>query len=422
MEEQQMVMACVQQIFISNGYENLSTISHRDYNLVAEEIAEKTGILISVSTIKRLLKGQFSKAPQVSTLNALATYIGYKNWQEYKQHSKPIIQVIQKTNLDVNWKKASYVAASILMISLFLYVLRSNTANAQKEATFSFTKTTADNLPNTVVFNYDVSGIQGDSFFIQQSWDVNRRVKIDPNAHTLTDIYFEPGHHTAKLIVNDQIIKTLPVKIPTGGWFFYVKSPNFSSLPMYLHQLNNFGGRNLPLAVNDLVEAKVSLEEEKYIYQSLVPKDAFKTGENFTFKTRARLLEYRDNLCPFILFDLATESQPFFFSAIKPGCESNSMAQFGERFLLGKQADLSALSYDPREWLDVRVEVKNKKITIFYNDKEVYKTQFKIETGNLTGFTFISNGICEVAYIQLLDKDLNEIFVDDFNTKKLTGN
>ncbi|HMS71155.1 MAG TPA: hypothetical protein PKD18_23580 [Saprospiraceae bacterium] len=422
MEEQQMVMACVQQIFISNGYENLSTISHRDYNLVAEEIAEKTGILISVSTIKRLLKGQFSKAPQVSTLNALATYIGYKNWQEYKQHSKPNIQVIQKTNLNINWKKASYLTASILMISLCVYVLRSNTANTQKEESFSFTKTTSNNLPNTVVFNYDVSEIPGDSFFIQQSWDINRRVKIDPNAHTLTDIYFEPGHHIAKLIVNDQVIKTLPVKITTAEWFCYVKSPDFSSLPIYLQTKYNFEGRKLSLTEKDLVEAKVSVEEEKYIYLSLIPKDAYKTGENFTFRARARLHEYRANHCPFILFDLATESQPFFFSAIKPGCESNSMAQFGERFMLGKQEDLSAFSYDIREWLDVRVEVKNKEITIFYNNQQVYKTQYKIDTGNITGFTFISNGICEVEYIQLLDKNLNEIFSDDFNTKKLTGN
>ncbi|MEI9809516.1 MAG: hypothetical protein WDO16_17520 [Bacteroidota bacterium] len=39
-----------------------------------------------------------------------------------------------------------------------------------------------------------------DSFFIQQSWDKNRRVKIDKHSHTLTDIYYEPGYHIAKLI------------------------------------------------------------------------------------------------------------------------------------------------------------------------------------------------------------------------------
>ncbi len=66
------------------GYINTSKLSQAEFEHVCYLIEEKTKILISLSTIKRIFNGEFQRLPQVSTLNALAIFIGYSGWQDFK--------------------------------------------------------------------------------------------------------------------------------------------------------------------------------------------------------------------------------------------------------------------------------------------------------------------------------------------------
>ena len=45
--------------------------------------------------------------------------------------------------------------------------------------------------------------------------------RIYKNHYTVTDIYYEPGYHLAKLIANDSAIRVAEVSIPTDRWVFY---------------------------------------------------------------------------------------------------------------------------------------------------------------------------------------------------------
>src|SRR5688500_7483667 len=82
--EQTLVRLCLLEIFKRNGYAGDALLTHRDFEHISREIESKTSTLISVSTLKRLLNGEFSRIPQIATLNALSNYLGFKNWQEYK--------------------------------------------------------------------------------------------------------------------------------------------------------------------------------------------------------------------------------------------------------------------------------------------------------------------------------------------------
>ena len=56
----------------------------RDLEYLCERIEESSGILISLSTIKRILNGQYNRLPQVATLNAISVYLGYADWPAFK--------------------------------------------------------------------------------------------------------------------------------------------------------------------------------------------------------------------------------------------------------------------------------------------------------------------------------------------------
>ena len=82
--EHDLVRECLTEIFKLNGYDDVSKLTQRDYEHVSSTIEAKTTILISVSTLKRLLHGEFTRIPQTATLNAISTYLGHKSWQDFK--------------------------------------------------------------------------------------------------------------------------------------------------------------------------------------------------------------------------------------------------------------------------------------------------------------------------------------------------
>src|SRR5215217_4732471 len=84
MNEQALVKDAISEIFRKSGYGNITQMTQRDFDYVADEIEKKSGIVISGTTIKRLALGDFSRLPQVATLNAIANYFDYKTWQDFK--------------------------------------------------------------------------------------------------------------------------------------------------------------------------------------------------------------------------------------------------------------------------------------------------------------------------------------------------
>src|SRR5688500_1353932 len=84
MDEQTIIKTGIIKILNDNGYSDLASMTQRDFDHIGEQLRQKSGILISGTTVKRLAYGEFSRLPQIATLNAIANYFNYKTWQDYK--------------------------------------------------------------------------------------------------------------------------------------------------------------------------------------------------------------------------------------------------------------------------------------------------------------------------------------------------
>jgi len=428
MSDKELIKICLREISDKLGYGDTAALRQRDLEHLSAEIEKGTGILISISTIKRLLNGQFNHLPQAATLNAITTYLGYHGWQDFRMKRQGEINGTNQLKpaqtgpfekskrrwISYNVAIPLIVSALFLVIVSYNYFLKPGVIN-EKDIAFSVKKITNNDIPNTVVFNYDISKVKGDSFFIQQSWDRDRRVRIEKNNHTLTDTYYEPGYHNAKLMVNDKVVKTIEVSIPTNGWFFFSKPELFRGLPTYIHPAAVIRNGVLLLTPEDIINSKIDPHDENFYSYTFFPGKFNVTSDNFIFKVRIRFKELKNVTCPKIMYEVTGESNSLYFFSTLPGCTGSIDANVGEHFMSGKTADLSGFGCDIRQWQDVEVVVKNKEATFYINQTKIFSKSYTKSAGLITGLVFSSNGLCEIDQIELKGLDGRVVYESDFN-------
>ncbi|MEJ0030224.1 MAG: hypothetical protein WDO15_07580 [Bacteroidota bacterium] len=186
---------------------------------------------MSISTLKRIWgKVKYDNSPTAATLNALANFLGYASWRDFESEqgkAAPIpvepAEVVSQSSKGVRRRlviRVPVVIAVVLASVVVVFLLvrgRSPHRFDPAKATFTHREVT-DDLPNSVVFDYDVSAYDADSAFIQQNWDPMRREKVPLDGKQHTSVYYEPGYFMAKLIVNDTIVRDDVVWIKTKGW------------------------------------------------------------------------------------------------------------------------------------------------------------------------------------------------------------
>ena len=419
--EQELVKLCMSELCIRAGLPDPDHLVQRDMMSLCDTIESNTGVLISLSTIKRLLNGQFSRLPQVATLDAIAQSAGYQHWRDFTlakaarpeatpAHDSPKPALVSRRPKVP--AKARYLIAGIALVLISAAALailmsqKPRPSNIDK-AHFSVTKVTGNDIPNTVIFKYNVDSVTADSFFIQQSWDVSRRVRVYKHNYTLTDIYYEPGYHTAKLFAGDKIIKTLPVSIPTDRWLFYSIERSPGSRPKYISHRDT---GMLKLSIDELLNSKIDIQKDNVYCNTWFPSRIEYSSDSFTMKCRVRIKPVNNEPCPLLMCEVYCQNYFMYFKSTLKGCTSELTAQFGENELNGRSNDLSGLGADLREWQDMEFTIRDKKVSIFINGKKAFSSAYTQSAGLITGIGFISNGISEVQFVDLKTADGRPIY------------
>lgn len=414
--------------FIELIYKNISSElqirtpdcwQQRDFENLSLLIEEKTGIKLSISTIKRTSKNQFLNIPQKNTLNALAQFLDYKDWYDFKIKN-PLQETIQikkakKTLLKWNKKIIYFPAAAIMAFLILLLILNSKSVQSYSEAKFSSRKNVSEGLPNTVIFDYDISMYDFDSAFIQQSWDIRRRAEIKKNKKYSTSVYYYPGFHQAKLLINDQLVKEIPVYITTKDWLSLIQNPNNEIIPIYVNE-NCISDGRIFIPPETIEKYNIDLADNNHTTSFYFVDENFKgDSDNFTFETRIKNnLNEGGIVCQTCEISILNEMGRHLIQFCNPGCIGSINLNFGWDYISGKNNDLSAFGTDLNLWNDVKMEFKNKIVTIFLNGNEIYKTSYENSNGYIKGVSFQFAGSGSIDYARLYDSAQKLIFSEDF--------
>ena len=417
------------------GWGDAANWSTADFETLGDRIGERTGVQLSATTLKRVWgRVAYNSSPSPTTLDALATYLGYENWRAYHAAPKPPPTVVDQpaadgpappppplraeptpTSFPYRW-----LVAAVLGLGVIWWVSqRSRTAPASQitapasapippaaeeldpaDYTFHHRPVTTG-LPNSVVFTYDASAAPTDSVFIQQNWDERRRTAVSREGDVHTSLYYLPGYFRATLRVGDQEVRSREVLIPSEGWAVGIGVGR--EAPVYLPTAYKSSLGALAVAPDDVTALGLPLQPQPpVVWMSTVGDFDRVTTDDFRFSTRLRAT-YAEGAaaCRSTRLLLLLRNSAIIIPLSSPGCIAELNLYAAGSYLDGASNDLSAFGVLEDDWVDLSIQGRGDLISIYLNDKLALQLESRDEPRDILGLRYEFSGGGAVDYARL---------------------
>ncbi len=371
---------------------------------LSEVIATETQTVLSPTTLKRVWgRLRYQNTPSISTLNALAQFIGYKNWRAFKDQN-PQQPTREGTNFAFPRNQVIIITSAALLtiafISFFSLIIPDSTpGNEQYEQVTFSSQPVTHGIPNSVLFEFDLSGISSKQIRIQQFWDPSKTIDLHKEQKQATGIYYYPGYFRSKLIVDDQVIREHDLYIKSDQW---LATLDYTPIPKYLvDSVIHQGIISLPPEMKKEISSSEEPRSSTFHY---VEKFDDLSADNFDFNVTIKNV-YREKwaVCQktslIILGSKGAMIVPF--SII--GCVSDLNVMLNDHYISGKEKDLSALGIDFSEPRNIELMVRDKHVTVKVDGKEVMQETYAESLGKLAGFRLRFLGAAEVHSLRISD-------------------
>lgn len=418
-----LIQLCRKRIEDSLQWGSSAQWTSEDFEQLSDKIFERTQVRLSVTTLKRIWgKVKYDSSPNVVTLNALAKYMGYESWRNFRSRYAIIVSGEEMagdkrrpqapSKKRIAGEKRLLLIAPVLLVLLvvlsFLFIEKGEVSASQKKEAgvkkvvakplFESTKT-SDDLPNSVVFHYDASMYDSDEVYIQQNWDPQRREKVDGKGNYHTSIYYTPGYFASKLIVDGEVKAEDIVFIKTHGWKAMI---NLSAKPAYLHA-SEIKGKGVMEITPGLFAEKSGSKIFNDTWATFHNVQEFEvTGDHFSFETSLRNgSAIEESVCRNVLVYILGTVSAVIVPLSDKGCISELRVLTGDRWVNGKESDLSAFGCDFKERQNLKIAVADKRLEVSLNQKTILSETVSRSIGDIIGIRFAFEGAGEVGNVKL---------------------
>lgn len=392
-------------------------LSQRDFEFLIKRIEEKSGVKVSLSTLKRLWKGDYDYRPHQFTLNALAGLLDFEDWHAFTARYRANTIATKKTTSGKNKKTVGLVIAILISLVFVSFIIilpkKEDPLHIPKEIAFTVDKTMVNGVPNTVIFNYDLKGAVADSFSIQRSWNPKNRTSIDKTGTQLTEVYYFPGFHWAKLMANDSTIAKQRIHVTTDGWLATAKYNRLDKMPVYLNKDILYHNGQLRVSEKNFKDSGFDNSREMVLsYFNINEFENMDSGD-FEIETRVKLVQSK-TVCPYIELAIIDEKDISWFPITERGCEGTLSLKVGDTFISGKKNDLSEFGIAMNQWNTIRLTVENQMAHFYVNKSLAFQVPSRDIRGNIMGINFHFSGEGVVDYVRLKDLKSGKTYNEEF--------
>lgn len=446
-DEQVHIKACLDEIEARLNWGGSTKWSNYDFEKLADLIAGKTGVQLSVSTLKRVWgKVSYQHAPSLTTLHALAQYLGYADWRAYQQQFRPPAAPVVDTAGEVvaavvspapatftpvvhnapanpgkgsvsKRKRAIVILTSILVLLAvigFMTVNRNTKPEKPDPSKFSFStnKVIAEGVPNTVIFHYDAAAATTDSVFIVQTWDITRKRLVPKDKHEHSAIYYYPGFFRTKLIVDGEVVKHHDLQITSNGWLGLIET---EEVPLYFKKEEYIKGDRIEIDSTTLQSYHLSLHPQAPKIRLFNQRDLGSLrNDNFMFETKLKNeFSGGTNACQFVQVLIQCKDDVIIIPLAAKACTGDLRLYACGGGGSSKDTDLSRFGTDLSQWTTLRVESRNKQLTFFVNGVQAYSLNFPNEPTGIVGVQYRFYGVGAVKDTWFRDSNTVYDFTPD---------
>ncbi|WP_343556370.1 hypothetical protein [Sphingobacterium sp.] len=417
---------CCQIIADMIGEKQIAEWTNSDYINLSRQLARKTKIRLSESTLKRIFK-KFKTSeryyPQKATRDALAQFIGYKDWEDFenREESKPqfdspkvpngvYVPDFQNKNRRIWLISATFLALAFILTMIVLKPLarKDNVADGVR---LSCLNPTGIN-PHSAIFKLLTKNAQIDSLknFSIEFADGRSKRKHFLNP-LLTHYYEVPGRYYPKLYYENKVIDTGYVYLQTKGWAV-TGTNQFDTIRVYPIQRSFRLSGNEEIAVTsaEAFQAGVDTMRTFFVTFSNI-KPTHINGDNYELSFELHTSANRTGVrCSQVNVNIYGQSDQHYFSIFKPECTVWTSYQFSENEKYGEEYDLRSFGHDFTKGGILTLRVVEKKVSLLINNREVYSTNYQKTIGNVMGINISFAGIGSFANLKLRDLKSNELF------------
>lgn len=403
-DEKVFIEWCKKQLAKKLNWPDDKALKQRDFEYLSSEIFRQTKIELSTATLRRIWSNSYKSLPQVHTLNALAQYLGYSDWNHLKATSDTKPAVAKKTKAPV--KNTALILLLITIVSSTLIAILNSGSAFQPlpEVSLFIDQAPTGSVPATVGFKYDISKAKK-PVSIELSWNPLERTLLDPKDSFYTGVYYYPDYHKTKLLQDDKVLTQVPVYVTTSGWHALVMKKENDIHPVYIEKQDFLKDGQMGFDKETL--APYLLGQPELIQSVFTLSDS--TLEQFqaddmVLKTRLKHFpDKSDPTCIHFIILLKAEHGNALIPVMKKGCYGSYALGFSEQSISGKTRDLSALAHDLHEYVDIYLKVKDHKVSLQVGSNAVYEFAYQQSLGALKVAKVMVNGVGSVDHFSVSD-------------------
>lgn len=441
-----------QQLEARQSWGSMGGWRYSNFKQLSEAIKDKTGTPISHTTLSRIFqKEEFKRTPQQATLNALAQFLDYANWEQFcvnaelkipvSTSSSPPKSISSDLNTQTVRSDTSFLlsvrnavivlTACLLLLLLGLVFLPPSPVTQQ----VSLSCLNSEGIyPHNFAFSYRVPSKGYLLHLTNQSFDYgagsvdSKRVIELSHEDTLINYGkgMYPDYYWARILKNGKVHQQIPVSILTHGWLAVVNQTSRQAI----RGATTHHPRLDPLSLNlnESAEGLLKLPSEierklRDRFLDVTYETSFFNVQGFgidanelTFETRMRInsaLHLQD--FHFIRVTLLTSKGMIEIPLISEGCQHLGKVWFSDYHQSWEDTHMDHFQKPQLGWERLKITTRGMQGKVFLNGVQLETIAYTEPLGELTGIRFKFSGTGEVDFVHVLDGKGRPIMQQDFS-------
>lgn len=416
---------CCKKVAEKVGDKEIVEWKNSDYIKLSQKLYRQTKVTLSEDTLKRVfgkLKTSTRYFPQKATRDALAQFIGYRDWYEFELMNplpieKPAATETHQPEItlspELTPRKRVYVLGSLFLFVTLLccgfYFFYSELSSSNSIGLVCINP--EGHTPHSAIFKLNIQNKQTivpKDLFIDFG-DLKQKKNIS-GAQTINHYYELPGRFYPKLVQNGKILDTSFVYLKTNGWTIIPRHQNDTTRFYAIRPNNHVQNGVFTVSASEVAKARIDTNETFTVsFFNIKPTQI--SADNFELNADIKASAIRPGVtCSEVAVNILGELDYHSIKLVKPECAVWAYYSFSEDKQDGETSDLRSLGLDISKGAAFTLRIENKKVMIYINKRLIFTTQYKNPIGKVMGIRLLFTGLGQFSNFQLKDLKTGQTF------------